>query len=171
MYIEEIQYPSGMHDRVTLYNNLNPKQVVQYEKSFISNCDYHVCTITFTCMLLYIRTFRSPFFSFDPDDMKKVSMSNDSLNKAMEHPISFEATVTARSSRREGPTSTEVVVTRRQRSRERRYSAPPSDRRVNSIRDSAASLDYLSESQGVCVCVCGCAWVWVRACGMLIYLL
>ena len=83
--------------------------------------------------------------------MKKVSMSNDSLNKAMEHPIRFEAT--GHGSRGDGPTSTEIIVTRRQRSRERRYSAPPSDRRVNSIRDSAASLDYLSESQGVCVCV------------------
>ena len=69
-------------------------------------------------------------------------MSNDSLNKAMEHPVTFDL-------ERAGggiPTSSEVVVRSRDRRRERRASAPPTDHR---IRDSVGSLDYLSESQGV----------------------
>ncbi len=79
---------------------------------------------------------RSPFFSFEE---KKKSMSNDSLNKAMEHPVTFDLAIA-------GPTSSEVIVRSRDRRRERRASAPPTDHR---IRDSVGSLDYLSESQGV----------------------
>ncbi len=85
-----------------------------------------------------MHNFRSPFFSFDE---AKKSMSNDSLDKAMEHPVSFDLD----RSRAHAPTSIEVIVRSRDRRRERRASAPPSDRR---IRDSAGSLDYLSESQG-----------------------
>ncbi|XP_064404349.1 rap guanine nucleotide exchange factor 6-like isoform X2 [Halichondria panicea] len=77
---------------------------------------------------------RSPFFSFEE---KKKSMSNDSLNKAMEHPVTFDLAIA-------GPTSSEVIVRSRDRRRERRASAPPTDHR---IRDSVGSLDYLSESQ------------------------
>ena len=75
-----------------------------------------------------------PYFSFDPAVVKKVthSRSNDSLDKAMEDPVR---------PLEEEPTSSEVVVSRRSRNRERRYSAPP-------IRDSVGSIDYLSESQG-----------------------
>lgn len=82
--------------------------------------------------------------------MKKVSMSNDSLNKAMDDPINFEARITRGSiPQKEGVTSSEVSVTRRHKTRERRYSAPPSDRQLNNVRDSVGSLDYLSESQGM----------------------
>ena len=70
-----------------------------------------------------------------------VSLSNDSLNKAMDDPIRpFD----------EQPTFTELRVPRRSRERERRYSAPlnASGERKSAIRDSVGSLDYLSESQG-----------------------
>jgi len=85
--------------------------------------------------IIVVLVSRSLYFSFD--DSKK-SMSNDSLNKAMEHPVNFDASQAQ-------PTSSEVTVRQRERRRERRFSAPPSDRR---IRDSVGSLDYLSESQG-----------------------
>ena len=85
-------------------------------------------------------------FTFDPADMKKVSMSNSSLERAMEHPIKV-------TTRRE-TTSSEITVRRRKTDRERRYSAPPSDKKGAINRDSVGSLDYLSESQGRCVCVC-----------------
>ena len=88
-------------------------------------------------------SFPSRFFSFDQDDVKKLSMSNDSLNKAMEDPVQPEE-----------PTSSEVNVRKRgKRDRERRYSAPPVSERQ--IRDSVGSIEYLSESQGMCVCLCG----------------
>ena len=87
--------------------------------------------------------------------MKKLSMSNDSLNKAMEDPIN--------PCDDDEPTMSEVSVrTGRSRDRERRYSAPPGpDRR---IRDSVGSMEYLSESQGECVCVCMCVCLRVRVC-------
>lgn len=78
-------------------------------------------------------------FSFDPSDVKKVSVSTDSLDKAMEDPILPQITTPL-------PSTTEVSVRRRKTDRERRFSAPPSERR--STRDSVGSLDYLSESQG-----------------------
>ncbi len=68
-------------------------------------------------------------------------MSNNSLDKAMEHPVSFDRN----GSRERAVTSQDVVIRSRDRRRERRASAPPSDRR---IRDSVGSIDYLSESQG-----------------------
>ena len=89
-------------------------------------------------------------------------MSNDSLNKAMEHPVNFDIGQTTVPLREGGPTSTEVTVRPRNRRRERRFSAPPSDRR---IRDSVGSLDY-SEGQGECVRVWSrvCVRVWSRVC-------
>ena len=86
---------------------------------------------------MYCRTM----FSFDPSDVKKVShsVSTDSLDKAMEDPILPQSTTPV-------PSTSEVSIRRRKTDRERRYSAPPSERR--STRDSVGSLDYLSESQG-----------------------
>lgn len=89
-------------------------------------------------------TYGSPLcyrsmFSFDPADMKKVSVSTDSLDKAMEDPV-------LPSNSPPVPSSSEVSIRRRRTDRERRYSAPPSERR--NTRDSVGSLDYLSESQG-----------------------
>ena len=83
-------------------------------------------------------------FSFDPSAVKKVSVSTDSLDKAMEDPILPTSSVVTATE----PSSTEVSVRRRDTDRRRRYSAPPSERR--STRDSVGSLDYLSESQGGC---------------------
>lgn len=85
----------------------------------------------------YCRTM----FSFDPSDVKKVShsVSTDSLDKAMEDPVLPQSHTPV-------PSTSEVSVRRRKTDRERRYSAPPSERR--STRDSVGSLDYLSESQG-----------------------
>ena len=77
-------------------------------------------------------------FSFDPADVKKVSVSTDSLDKAMEDPVLPTSSAPA-------PSTSEVTV-RKKKDRERRYSAPPSERR--NTRDSVGSLDYLSESQG-----------------------
>ena len=90
-----------------------------------------------------------PYFTFDPAQIK-ASLSNDSLNKAMEEPIMQEPLAPPPSSSADRteqlhPSTTEVTVRRRRSDRERRFSAPPSDKK---IRDSVGSLDYLSESQG-----------------------
>lgn len=80
-------------------------------------------------------------FSFDPSAVKKVSVSTDSLDKAMQDPVLPTTSVVTATE----PSSTEVSVRRRDTDRRRRYSAPPSERRHT--RDSVGSLDYLSESQ------------------------
>ena len=92
--------------------------------------DYALC-------VAYCRTM----FSFDPSDVKKVShsVSTDSLDKAMEDPVLPQSHTPV-------PSTSEVSIRRRKTDRERRYSAPPSERR--NTRDSVGSLDYLSESQG-----------------------
>ena len=89
-------------------------------------------------------------FTFDPAEVKKVSVSTDSLDKAMEDPIIPTASSIP------APSTSEVSV-RRRRDRERRYSAPPSERR--NTRDSVGSLDYLSESQGQLRVEFGCCLV------------
>lgn len=90
-------------------------------------------------------------FTFDPAEVKKVSVSTDSLDKAMEDPvIPTTSSVPA-------PSRSEVSVRRRRTDRERRYSAPPSERR--NTRDSVGSLDYLSESQGQLSVEFGCCLV------------
>lgn len=86
----------------------------------------------------------SNIFSFDPSAVKKVSVSTDSLDKAMQDPVLPTTSVVTATE----PSSTEVSVRRRDTDRRRRYSAPPSERRHT--RDSVGSLDYLSESQGGC---------------------
>lgn len=94
------------------------------------------------------RSEERPYFTFDPAQIK-ASLSNDSLNKAMEEPIMQEPLAPPPSSSADRteqlhPSTTEVTVRRRRSDRERRFSAPPSDKK---IRDSVGSLDYLSESQ------------------------
>ena len=82
-------------------------------------------------------------FSFDPDDMK--SMSNENLDKT--RPSSSDPTHRQNHHHHhQRPISTEVFLQRRKLERERRFSAPPGERKP--IRDSVGSIDYLSEGPG-----------------------
>ena len=103
----------------------------------VASQDMAIMIIDYAMCVAYCRTM----FSFDPSDVKKVShsISTDSLDKAMEDPVLPQSHAPV-------PSTSEVSIRRRKTDRERRYSAPPSERR--NTRDSVGSLDYLSESQG-----------------------
>lgn len=78
-------------------------------------------------------------FSFDPADMK--TMSNEALDKSLEHSSSSMVVAHQR------PISSNDIFKRQLSDRERRFSAPPTERK-GGMRDSVGSIDYLSEGPG-----------------------
>ena len=80
-------------------------------------------------------------FSFDPSDVK--AMSNEALNQS-----SLENSSSSVTGAHQRPiSSTDIVLKRRLSDVDRRYSAPPVERK-RMVRDSFGSTDYLSEGQG-----------------------
>ncbi|XP_019851253.1 PREDICTED: rap guanine nucleotide exchange factor 6-like isoform X2 [Amphimedon queenslandica] len=83
-------------------------------------------------------------FRFDEKDVKTLSVSNDSLHRALEDdPLTGGERERERGRGKKIP-ATEVTLRDRRKVAHRR-SAPPTSQR--SLRDSVGSLDYLSESQ------------------------
>ena len=84
-------------------------------------------------------------FRFDESAITKLSVSNDSLHRAVEDdPIILSGDGRGGGGKGKKVTESEVTLRDRRKVAHRR-SAPPTSQR--SLRDSVGSLDYLSESQ------------------------
>ena len=85
-------------------------------------------------------------FRFDVKDLKTLSVSNDSLHRALEdEPLTGGEREGERERGRGKKIPATEVTLRDRRKVAHRRSAPPTSQR--SLRDSVGSLDYLSESQ------------------------
>lgn len=81
-------------------------------------------------------------FSFDPADMKAMS------NEALDQSLSLDNSSSSVSGAHQRPiSSTDIVLKRKLSDVERRYSAPPVERK-GMVRDSVGSIDYLSDAPG-----------------------
>ena len=85
-------------------------------------------------------------FRFDEKDLKTLSVSNDSLHRALDNdPVLLTGGERERERERGKKVPATEVTLRDRRKVAHRRSAPPTSQR--SLRDSVGSLDYLSESQ------------------------